>query len=196
MYASSFIRVVPIAFLLALAACAAPPKQINDICAVFDHGDGWFDNWQSAAERAERKYGVPVPVLMATVRMESGFKSSARPARKYYLGFIPGKRASSAYGYSQALDGTWAQYVTSTGNWGARRNNFADAVDFVGWYHSRTAEKYGVVRNDAYQLYLAYYYGWTGFGRGDWKSDARMQGYAAKTQRMAETYAAQMQRCS
>ena len=38
--------------LLALSACATPPNHINNVCAVFDQNDGWFDNWQSAAERA------------------------------------------------------------------------------------------------------------------------------------------------
>jgi hypothetical protein len=132
---------------------------------------------------------------MATVRKESGFKSNARPPRKYYLGFIPGKRASSAYGYSQALDGTWTQYKTESGNWGARRNKFSDAVDFVGWYHSQTAEKFGVAKNDAFNLYLAYYSGWGGYGRGSWRSNASLQKYARDTEAMAQRYQAQLQSC-
>ena len=70
---------------------------------------------------------------------------------------------------SQALDGTWSQYQRETGNLAARRTNFADAVDFVGWYHSKTADTYGVARNDTYNLYLAYYLGWTAYGRGNWR---------------------------
>lgn len=192
---SNFIRIASIALLLGLSACASPPKHINDVCAVFDQNDGWISSWRSDAKRAERKYGIPVPVLMATVRMESGFKGNARPPRKKLLGFIPWKRPSSAYGYSQALDGTWAQYRRETGSGGARRGNFADAVDFVGWYHAKTAENHGVARNDAYHLYLAYYSGWTGFKRGGWRNDATLKGYASKTQKMAQDYAAQLQRC-
>ena len=193
--AYGFSRVLAVAPLLALVACASPPARINDVCAVFDQRNGWFNSWQSAAERTERKYGVPVPVLMATVRKESGFKANARPPRRYYLGFIPGKRPSSAYGYSQALDGTWAQYVAETGNWGARRDSFGDAIDFVGWYHGRTADTYGVARNDAFRLYLAYYAGWNGFARGDWQRNAGLQRYARETEAMARTYAAQLQTC-
>lgn len=184
-----------VAVLLSLAACATPPSRINNVCAVFEQRDGWFNSWRGEAERAERKYGVPVPVLMATVRMESGFKSNARPPRTKLLGFIPWKRQSSAYGYSQALDGTWTQYRSETGNWSARRADFGDAIDFVGWYHSKTADKYGVARNDAFHLYLAYYSGWTGFKRGDWRSDATLKGYARKTDQMARDYAAQMAQC-
>lgn len=195
MYESSFSRVVAIGLLLALSACATPPSHINDVCAVFDQRDGWFDNWQASAERAERKYGVPVPVLMATVRKESGFKSNARPPRTKLLGFIPWKRQSSATGFSQALDGTWAQYKSETGNFAARRTSFSDAVDFVGWYHTKTADTYGVAKNDAYSLYLAYYMGWTAYGRGDWRGKPGLQRYAHDTEAMARKYAAQMRAC-
>jgi hypothetical protein len=181
--------------LLALSACASAPDHINDICSVFDQRDGFFNNWQSAAERAERKYGISVPVLMATVRKESGFKPHAKPPRTKLFGFIPWKRASSAYGYSQALDGTWEQYKLESGNWGARRSSFADAVDFVGWYHSKTVDKYGVAPGDAYRLYLAYYMGWGAYGRGDWKSDAGVQKYAQATHEMAQRYAGQLKDC-
>lgn len=195
MCAYSFSRVVTVGMLLALSACASAPEHINDICSVFDQRDGWFNNWRSAAKQTESKYGVPVHVLMATVRKESGFKGKARPPRKYYLGFIPGKRASSAYGYSQALNGTWAQYVSESGSFGARRSNFADAVDFVGWYHSKTAEKYGVAKSDTFNLYLAYYSGWGGYSRGDWRSNSSLQRYARDTEAMAKKYETQLQGC-
>ncbi|TWG94620.1 hypothetical protein L598_003600000240 [Mesorhizobium sp. J18] len=195
MFASGFNRVLAIALLLALSACATPPKQINDVCAVFDQRAGFFNNWHSAARRAEQRYGIPVPVLMATIRKESGFNGRARPPRTKLLGFIPWKHKSTAYGYSQALNGTWEQYQRETGRFAARRSNFADAVDFVGWYHSKTAERYGVARNDAYNLYLAYYFGWGGYGRGDWRNDSRMQRYARETEQMAQQYAVQLGKC-
>jgi hypothetical protein len=188
-----FSKIVPIVGLLGLSACATPPSHINDICAVFDQQDGWFNNWQGAAKSTERKYGVPVHVLMATVRKESGFKAHAKPPRTKLLGFIPWKRQSSAYGYSQALDGTWAQYQREAGGFSARRSNFADAVDFVGWYHAKTADTYGVAKNDTYRLYLAYYLGWTGFKRGNWS--ASVQNYARDTDKMARKYASQLQQC-
>ena len=195
MYRVDFSRVLAAGLVLSLSACATAPSRINDVCAVFDQRDGWFNNWRAAAESTERRYGVPVPVLMATVRKESGFKGNAKPPRRKLLGFIPWKRASSAYGYSQALDGTWTQYKTESGNWGARRNKFSDAVDFVGWYHSQTAEKFGVAKNDAFNLYLAYYSGWGGYGRGSWRSNASLQKYARDTEAMAQRYHAQLQGC-
>ena len=195
MFASRFTQVLTISAVLALAACASPPDRINNVCAVFQQKDGWTNNWQRSASRAERKYGIPVPVLMATVRKESGFKANARPRRKKILGFIPGKRISSAYGFSQALDGTWDQYRKESGNYGAKRNSFDDAIDFVGWYHSKTVNAYGVSPTDTYNLYLAYYSGWSGFGRGSYRSNTGIQNYARETDDMARRYAAQLQGC-
>lgn len=194
MFASVLSRVFTVsALLVLLASCATPPSRINNVCAVFDQRDGFFNDWYSAAKRAERKHGIPVHVLMATVRKESGFKANARPPRTKLFGFIPWKRQSTALGYSQALNGTWAQYQRETGRYGARRTNFADAVDFVGWYHAKTVRDHGVAPTDAYRLYAAYYLGWGGFKRGNWP--ASLQQYARSTQEMALKYQAQMQRC-
>lgn len=184
------------ALALVLASCASPPRNINNVCRVFDQKDGWFENWRTEANRAERKYGVPVPVLMATLRQESGFQHNAKPPRKMVLGIVPWKRASSAYGYSQALNGTWAQYQRETGNHSARRNSFGDAIDFVGWYHSKTADRFGVAKHDAYNLYLAYYFGWTGYGRGDWRQKAGIQRYARETEKIARNYETQLRECN
>nr|WP_274424485.1 transglycosylase SLT domain-containing protein [Chelativorans sp. YIM 93263] len=185
----------PLAVLLILAGCASKPSNINNVCSVFNQKDGWFNNWHSAAKSAERKYGVPVPVLMSTIRIESGFHASARPPRKKLLGFIPWKRPSSAYGFSQALDGTWDEYKRSTGNWGARRSSFSDAVDFVGWYHTQSNQRNGIALNDTYNLYLAYYAGHGGYARGTWKNNAHMKQAAQRAADMARDYAVQMQQC-
>jgi hypothetical protein len=183
------------ALVLALSACASAPSHINNVCRVFDQKNGWFENWRTAAEKSERKYGVPVPVLMATLRKESGFQHNAKPPRTWLLGFIPWKRVSTAYGYSQALDATWAQYQRETGNESADRTDFADAVDFVGWYHAKTAKVFGVAADDAYNLYLAYYFGWGGYERGDWKENPGLQAYARETEQTARNYATQFKSC-
>ena len=91
---------------LTLSGCAGTPTNTDNVCAVFDQRGGWFNNWYKYAKNTEKEYGVPVPVLMATIYKESGFNAKARPPRTKLLGFIPWKRPSSAYGYPQALDGT------------------------------------------------------------------------------------------
>jgi hypothetical protein len=189
------VHITAIALLLALAGCASAPNRINDVCAVFEQKDGWFDNWYAAARQTEVEYGVPVPILMATIRKESGYNANSRPPRTKLLGFIPWKRPSSAYGYSQALDGTWAQYKRETGKYGADRNNFADAVNFIGWYHNQSHLKNGIELNDSYHLYLAYYFGQVAFDRGEWKNNTNMQKVARSTADMAYSYDTQLQAC-
>lgn len=192
---TAFKRSAFLVLFLALAGCATAPGNINNVCSVFDQRDGWFNNWYGAAKRTERAYGVPVSVLMATIRVESGFKGNARPPRSKLLGFIPWKRPSSAYGYSQALDGTWAEYRRETGRWGARRSDFGDAIDFVGWYHRRSHERNGIPLNDAHNLYLAYYSGHAGYANGTWRNSPGVKRAAQKAASLASSYDAQIRSC-
>lgn len=182
-----------IALLLLLSACASAPSRINNACAVFEQKDGLFNNWSREARKVEREFGVPVPVLMATIYTESGFKAHARPPRTKLLGFIPWKRQSSAYGYAQALDGTWLEYQRSTGRWSARRSDFGDAIHFVGWYHNRSSVKNGIPRNDTYNLYLAYYSGHAGYSRGNFTATARKA--AQRSAGIAQKYEGQLRSC-
>jgi hypothetical protein len=179
--------------LMALTGCATAPSRISNACAIFDQKDGLFDNWARQARAAEREYGVPVSILMATIYVESSFRPNARPPRKWLLGFIPLKRPSSAFGYAQALDGTWDTYRRDTGRWGARRNDFGDAVKFVGWYHNQSHQRNGIARNDAYNLYLAYYAGQSGYDRGQFSGSLKQT--AKKSASVAARYAAQLQGC-
>lgn len=188
----SVLFLIPI---LALAGCATPPKRINNICAVFEQTDSFFTDWSKSAYKAERRWGVPRAVLLATIRVESGFDGKAKPPRKKILGFFPGKRPSSAFGYAQALDGTWDRYRKETGNWGAKRNDFDDAVDFVGWHHRLSHEKNGVALNDTYNLYLNYYLGHAGYRRGKYRGDAGLARTAQKATNMALSYNQQMGQC-
>ncbi len=179
--------------LLLLAACATapPPRNVSDACAIFaEYGD-----WRPAAQVASRRWGVPLPVLMAIIHQESAFRADARPPRPWYLGFIPGPRPSSAYGYSQALDGTWARYIAATGNHGADRDEFAAAVDFVGWYVSETAQRNRVAKNDAYRQYLAYHEGHGGFAQGSYRKKTWLMERAKQVSRQADRYRAQLAGC-
>lgn len=186
-------RALYLVALLMLGSCASAPSRINNVCAVFDQRDGWINGWYGSAKKTEREFGVPVPILMATIYAESGFNPYAKPPRTKLLGFIPWKRASSAYGYSQALDGTWKRYQAETGNWYARRSNFADAVHFIGWYHATSNRVNGIALNDPYRLYLAYYLGHGGYSRGT--ANATAQQGAKRAANMATRYAGQLRSC-
>lgn len=136
-----------------------------------------------------------MPIAMAIMNQESAFKRKARPPRKYLLGFIPWRRASSAYGYAQVIDGTWREYIAATGDYWRKRSNFADATDFVHWYMGQASKRNNVAPTDAYNLYLNYHEGPAGFRRGTYKKKTWLPGVAMKVQRRAENYRAQYAGC-
>jgi hypothetical protein len=138
---------------------------------------------------------VPIPVSMAFIKQESGFASRAKPARRKLLGFIPGPRPSSAFGYAQAQDGTWDDYRKSSGNGIASRSNFADAVDFVAWYNNNSYRINNIAHDDAYNLYLAYHEGNAGFRRRSYEGDTALINVARKVQADALVYERQFQEC-
>ena len=112
------------------------------------------------------------------------------------FGFIPWKRQSTAYGFSQALNGTWSEYKSSTGNLLARRTKFSDAIHFVAWYHNKNSRKNGIARNDAYNLYLAYYLGDAGYRRGAWRGNTQLLKAAQRSANIANAYARQLRSCN
>ncbi|MGV8939038.1 MAG: transglycosylase SLT domain-containing protein [Allorhizobium sp.] len=188
--------VLIVALLLALAGCATPPSQTRNACAIFEQRGGLFNNWRRAAQKTEREYGVPVPILMATIYTESGFRKYARPPRTKLLGFIPWKRQSTAFGYSQALDGTWERYQRETGRGGARRTDFADALRFIGWYHQQSHIKNGIDYNDPYRLYLAYHSGHAGYTSGAWRKRPEATRGAKRFADISNNYARQLRGCN
>lgn len=178
--------------VFALFGCTtSPPKNTNDICAIFFEKDGWYDD----AEDASDEWGTPIPVMMAIMYQESRFKAKARPPRKKILGFIPGPRPSSAYGYSQAKKSTWKDYKRSAGRYGSDRDDFGDAIDFVGWYNYQSYKRSGISRKDTYSLYLAYHEGHGGFNRGTYRKKKWLMGVARKVASKANTYQKQLVGC-
>lgn len=149
-----------ISFTLLLSACSAiPPKTGHNVCSVFSEQPEWY----YAAELASRRWQVPVTVLMAIMYHESGFVADAKPPRPWLLGIIPWFRSSSAYGYAQAKDETWSDYLAATHNPDKDRDDFADAIDFIAWYCRLSQRKLKIAENDAKRLYLAYHEGHSGY---------------------------------
>ena len=159
----------------------ATPHSQDDICAIFAQ----YPEWHDVTHEVERRRGAPVAVQMAIMWRESNFRAAARP---------PG-RVSSAYGYSQAIDGTWEWYREDTGRDGADRTDFADAADFVGWYISKTVSMNGVSIWDTYNQYLAYHEGHTGFRRGSYNAKPWLITVAGRVAEQAIVYHAQLRDC-
>lgn len=175
-----------------LSACAtAPPENPHDICDIFTEKRDWY----YAAKDSQEKWGAPKHVLMSMMFQESSFKHDAQPPMEYFLGFIPIGRASSAYGYSQAKTPTWQDYVRESGNSGADRDDFDDAVDFMGWFVYKTHKVNGISKWDAYAQYLNYHEGWGGYKRGSYKSKKWLMNTSHKVKRRASQYSAQLKKC-
>lgn len=181
---------------LILASCGggykAPPKNLDNACSIAKQRPEYI----KAFKKTERKWGVPVHVQMATIYQESRYRSDARTPHKFVLGVIPMGRQSSAYGYSQALDGTWDQYRNETGLRSARRDRIKDASDFMGWYMAKSHEKNGIALSDARNQYLAYHEGHSGYARGSYKSKSWLVRVAANVDARADMYRGQLATCS
>ncbi len=171
-----------------LAACSSQQKHSGtdrkpnsyQICQIFKQ----YPHWKDAAKKAERKWGTPVPTLMAFIRQESGFNPHARPSGR-----------SDVYGFPQALDSTWRAYQKATGNYRVKPNQFSAAVDFIGWYNSQSKKRNKISLKDTYHLYLAYHEGHGGFERRSFRHKSWLKDVAHKVSAYAQSYKSQYKRC-
>ncbi len=155
-------------------------------------------HWFRAMRETEARWGVPVHVQLATISRESSFVADARPTRRErrFIFFTREVPRSSAYGYAQAINGTWEWYQRETGRYRASRTNFADAADFIGWYMAKTQQRNGIPVHDAYNQYLAYHEGHTGYARGSYGRKGWLTPVARDVQNWANRYEAQLRTCS
>ena len=178
--------------IVTVTGCAsAPPDKLDNICDIFREKGGWYDD----AVDSRKRWGVSVSIMMAFMHQESRFVAGAKPPRKQIWGFIPGPRASDAYGYSQAKTSTWDWYKRKSGNHGADRDDFDDAIDFVGWYNHTTHQVNGISKDDAFPLYLAYHEGHGGYKRASYRSKPWLVEVAKKVDRRATRYNNQLSAC-
>jgi hypothetical protein len=183
-----------LALVLLVAACGgnreySAPRELDNACAILDQRP----SYQRAFRETERRWGVPMAVQMAIIYQESKFVGNARTPHQYALGVIPIGRQSSAYGYSQALDATWAEYQRAHGR--AKRDDIFDATDFMGWYMSQTTAELGIPLNDTQNQYLAYHEGRSGYARQSHLEKAWLMRVAADLEQRAAMYDAQLHSC-
>jgi len=167
------------------------PSNLDNACAIITERP----NYVRAFRNAKRAWGVEPHVLMAMIHQESRFISNNRTPYQFALGVIPLGRQSSAYGYAQALDGTWEEYQREEGGRGARRDDIGDAADFMGWYMTKTAEATGMDINDVRNQYLAYHEGRGGYMRGTYRSKSWLLRIADQVTERAATYQRQLSTC-
>lgn len=180
-----------LATALTLSACSTSvPSDPNNLCSVFQENDSWY----ASAHKVHNKYKVPINVAMAIMYQESAFVDDAKPKMRWFL-FIPYGRGSSAYGYAQAQDEVWDDYVDDAGSFFSDRDDFEDSLDFIAWYMVKTKKTNGVELTDAYNQYLNYHEGWTGFKKGTYKSKDWLKKTASAVSQRSSLYREQLLKC-
>lgn len=186
------IRNLVISLFLLLSGCSTyQPSRLDNICHIFFGEPDWYE----AAREAKRQWGTPIFVMMAIMHQESRFVDDAQPDRPWLLGIIPLPRDSSAYGYAQAQDPAWEEYIEETDNSGADRDDFEDAIDFIGWYTNGTQKRLKISKWDAYGQYLAYHEGRGGYERKTYQGKPWLKNVAKKVTLRATYYNQQLKTC-
>lgn len=178
-------------WVLVTGCAVTPPTTVENACDIFTEKPDWYE----ASLRSEERWGLPIQIQLAIVRQESSFQHDAKPPRARILGVPMWWRTSSAYGYAQAKDSTWDWYRLKTGNSGADRDDYADAVDFIGWYSEVSQQLLGISKWDTYRQYLAYHEGHGGFERKTYLHKRWLMDVARKVEGYAERYGQQLRTC-
>ena len=172
-----------------LTGCSSIPSNTSNSCSIFNENYLWYKH----AKKAEQKWGTPIHLQLAIIKMESGFDWLAKPPRQKLFKIVPYKRPSSSFGYSQAVKGTWKQYKTETGNKFATRTRFKDSVDFIGWYTTKTEKILKVLKTDAFKQYIAYHEGWGNYK--NYKSNKKVLNLAKRVEKQSNIYKKQLSDC-
>ena len=172
-----------------ISACSSIPKNTSDSCSIFNERYLWY----KYTKKTEQKWGTPIYLQLAIIKMESDFDWLAKPQRQKIFKVIPYKRPSSSFGYSQAVKGTWDQYKKETNNKLATRARFRDSVDFIGWYTDKTEKLLKISKKDVYRQYLAYHEGWGNYK--NYKNNQKVIILAKKVAEQANEYRKQLKKC-
>ncbi|MDB4250254.1 lytic transglycosylase [Candidatus Pelagibacter sp.] len=178
-----------ILLIIFITGCSSIPQNTSNSCSIFNERYLWYKH----AKKTEQKWGTPIYIQLAIIKMESDFDWLAKPPRQKLFKIIPFKRPSSSFGYSQAVKGTWEQYKNETGNKLATRTRFKDSVDFIGWYTDKTKSLLKISKKDAFRQYLAYHEGWGGYK--NYKNNQKVIVLAKKVEKQSNKYKAQLQDC-
>ena len=175
--------------LFLISACSSIPSNTSNSCSIFNEKYLWFKH----VKKTEKKWGTPIYLQLAIIKMESNFDWLAKPPRQKLFKVIPYKRPSSSFGYSQAVKGTWEQYKNETGNKLATRTRFKDSVDFIGWYTNKTNSILKISKNDVFKQYIAYHEGWGNYK--NYKKNKKIIDLAKRVEKQSDLYKKQLLEC-
>ena len=175
---------------LFIIGCSSIPSNTSNSCSIFSERYLWYKH----TKKVEQKWGTPIYIQLAIIKMESDFDWLAKPARQKIFKVIPYKRPSSSFVYSQAVKGTWEQYKRETGNKLATRARFKDSVDFIGWYTKKTKSILNISQKDAFRQYVAYHEGWGNYK--NYKKNEKIINLAKRVEKQSFIYKKQLSQCS
>ena len=181
-------RLIILIFFL-INGCSSIPTNTANSCNIFNERYFWYKH----TKKVEQKWGTPIYIQLAIIKMESDFDWLAKPPRQKIFKIVPYKRPSSSFGYSQAIKGTWEQYKKETGNKLATRLRFKDSVDFIGWYTNKTESILKISKKNAFKQYLAYHEGWGNFKY--YKKKKEVIRLAKKVEKQSNIYKKQLLKC-
>ncbi|MDC0044142.1 lytic transglycosylase [Candidatus Pelagibacter sp.] len=185
-----YFKILFIFLLFLISSCSSIPKNTSNSCAIFSERYLWY----KYAKKTEEKWGTPIYIQLAIIKMESDFDWLAKPQRTKIFKVIPYKRLSSSFGYSQAVKGTWEQYKRETGNKLATRIRFKDSVDFIGWYTNKSESILKISKKNAFKQYLAYHEGWGNYK--NYKTNQKVISLANKVKIQSDKYQLQLKKCT
>lgn len=169
--------------ILSLTGCSSlesiNTNHSDDACKMLTENK----DWMKASYRAWKKWGVPISVQLSVIKHESSFNGDASA------------KTSTAYGYAQALTGTFNDYKKDTKNHGANRGSFYDSTDFIGWYFSNSIKSIGHNPYDAGTFYLAYHDGIGGYKKKTYLKKKWLMDKSKDVQRLANKYRVQINKC-
>ena len=90
---------------------------------------------------------------------------------------------------------TWSDYKRETGHSGADRDDFDDAIDFMGWFVNKSQKVNKISKWDTYNQYLNYHEGWGGFKRKTYNKKPWLKKVAKKVHARGLRYATQLKGC-
>ena len=187
----NFLKLLSILFIFVVACTSNQQINTADSCIIFEQKK----NWYKATKKSYDKWNTPIALQLAIINQESSFNQFAKPERKKILGFIPGSRPSTAFGYAQVTNPTWDWYKSKTGNKNASRANFYDITDFIGWYTTQSKNIVGISKNDFYNQYLAYHEGQGGWKKKSYNSKKWLLKVAKRVETKANKYNTQLIEC-
>ena len=166
------------------------PIDYDNACSILAGKRHYY----RAFKNTNRKWESPYMFKWQLYIMKVVFKIEQN-TNEVFLGIIPLGRESSAFGYAQALDGTWTDYKKATGRSIARRSSIRDSADFMGWYMTKTRKLTGVSLSDAKNQYLAYHEGQVGYLKGSYKRKQWLINKANNVGNRSSKYKRQLSTC-